>query len=254
VIAAVESDQLLARREATLRSAATVCLAGIALVQAIALPPVFSEGARFAALTTAAMALCVALGIALAAAPADAGPRLWRTVAAAAVLVLAGWAAPHAFAIPGLTGAEGDWTAMPGGLSAGFAAGCLALAVAAARPSKAALRSLFTAGIVLVALAPPTGALLVAVGPGPAGGEAVLDRAAHVHSHADPEAQVEYLTGPGGGRLVWRTAPAARQTSLGALTAAAAALLFACGAIDRLRRRSARAPATAAGALGSGAA
>src|SRR4051812_8345414 len=131
----VETDDGLSPREATLRSAATVCLAGIALVQAIALPPVFSAGAHFAVLTMAAMTLCVAMGIALAAAPADAGGKLWRMVAAAGVLVLAGWAAPHAFALPGLTGARGDWTTMPGAMSAALAGGCVALAVAAVRPT-----------------------------------------------------------------------------------------------------------------------
>jgi hypothetical protein len=191
-------------------------------VQAIALPPVFSNGLHFAALTSAAMALCVGLGIALAAAPADAAERLWRMVAAAGVLVLAGWAVPHAFAVPGLTSARGDWMAMPGGLSAALAAGCVALAVAAAGPTKASVRSMLTAGVVLVALAPMAGALLVALGPG-----------------------------PGGGRLVYRVQTPARQTPLGALAAATAALLFASGAIDRLRRRSAPA---APRALGSGAA
>jgi len=53
---------------------------------------------------------------------------------------------------------------------------------------------------------------------------------------------------------VWRVPPTARQTSLGAIAAAAAALLFACGAIDRLRRRSTPAAPGAARALGSGAA
>ena len=244
-------DDGLSPREATLRSGATVCLVGIALVQAIALPPVFSNGLHFAVLTSTAMALCVGLGIALAAAPADAAARLWRMVAAAGVLVLAGWAVPHAFAVPGLTGARGEWTAMPGGLSAALAAGCVALSVAAAGPTKAAVRSLLTAGVVLVALAPVAGALLVALGPAPAGGAAVLDRGAHVHAHVDPEANVSYVSGPGGGRLVYRVQTPARQTPLGALAAATAALLFACGAIDRLRRRSAPA---APRALGSGAA
>jgi hypothetical protein len=246
----MEIDDGLTAREATLRSAATVCLAGIALVQAIALPSVFSAGADLVVLTTAVMALGVALGIALAAAPADASPRLWRIVAAVGVLVLAGWAVPHAFAVPGLTGARGDWTAMPGGGSAVLAAGCVALAAAAARPTTASLRSLLTAGVVLVALAPAAAALLVAIGPGTAGGAAVLDRGAHVHARADPEANVEYVSAPGGRRLVWQVETPARQTALGALAAAAAALLFAGGAIDRLRRRGTGATPGVARAIG----
>jgi hypothetical protein len=247
----VEIDDGLSRREANLRSAAAVCLAGIALVQAIALPTAFSAGARFAVLSTAAIALCVGLGIALAAAPAAAGRRTWRMVAATGVLVLAGWAVPHAFTLQGLTSARGDWTTMPGGLSAVLAGGCVALALAAVRPTKAAARSMLTAGIVLVALAPVAGALLVSLGPGPPGGATVLDRGSHVHAHVDPEANVSYVAGPGGGRLVYRVQTPVRQTPLGALAAATAALLFACGAIDRLRRRSASA---APRALGSGAA
>ena len=74
----------------------------------------------------AAMALCVA--------SAGRSPRRRRAprgscgalVAVTAVLVLAGWAAPRAFAVPGLTPARGHWTAMPG-------AACAALAAVGAR-------------------------------------------------------------------------------------------------------------------------
>jgi hypothetical protein len=252
VTAAVETDATLSRREVTLRSGATACLAGIALVQVIALPPVFSQGAHFAVLAMAAIALCAGLGLALAAAPADAGPELWRRVAAAGVLVLAGWAAPHAFAVPGMIGAQGDWSAMPGGVSGVLAAGCLALAAAAVRPAKGSVRGLLTAGVVVVALAAPVGALLVALGPGTAGGETVLAVGAHAHLRADAQ-QPEYVTGPdgSGGRLVYRAKAPARQTALGALAAAVAALLFTFGAIDHLRRRSAPAAPVAACGLGS---
>ena len=251
--AAVETDGMLSRREATLRAAATICLAGVALVQVIALPPVFSHGTHFAVLAMAATALCAGLGLALAAAPADTGPRLWRRVAAADVLVLAGWAVPHAVAVPGMTGAQGDWTAIPGGVSAVLAAGCLALAVGAARPTKAAVRGLLTAGALVVALAAPAGALLVALGPGTAGGETVLAGGAHVHSRADAP-QPEFVARPdgSGARLVNRVNTPVRQTALGALGAAAAAFLFTFCAIDHLRRRSARgAPPVAARGLRS---
>jgi len=198
----------------------------------------------------AATALCAGLGLALAAAPADTGPRLWRRVAAADVLVLAGWAVPHAVAVPGMTGAQGDWTGLPGGVAAVLAAGCVALAAVAARPTNASVRSVLTTAVVFVALAPAAGALLVALGPGTAGGEAVLDRGAHVHALTDPEVNIEYVSGPGGGRLVRRLETPARQTALGALAAAAAALLLASGAIDHLRRRSAPGAHAAARSLG----
>ena len=109
-----ETASALSRREATLRSAATTCLAGIAVVQALGLPSLLVHGGRFAVLSLAAMALCLALSLALAAAPASASRQLWRAVAAAAALVLAGWGTPRAFAVPGLAGARGDWAAMPG--------------------------------------------------------------------------------------------------------------------------------------------
>ena len=84
----------------------------------------------------AAMALCLVLGWALAAAPASAAGQLWRCVAAACALVLAAWAALHAFAVPGLAGDRGHWTAMPGLACGVLAAAGLALAVAAARPTR----------------------------------------------------------------------------------------------------------------------
>src|SRR4051794_40291590 len=98
----METETALSRREATLRSAATTSLAGIALVQAIKLPSLFAQGGQLAVLSMAAMVACVALGLSLAAAPADAARQVWRVVAAIAALVLAGWAVPHAFRIPGI--------------------------------------------------------------------------------------------------------------------------------------------------------
>src|SRR3954451_17114675 len=98
----VENSAMLSRREATLRSAATTCLVGIALVQAIGLPFLFAQGRQLAVLSMAALALCLGLGMALAAAPAGGGRQLWRVVAAAAVVVLAGWAVPHVVAVPEL--------------------------------------------------------------------------------------------------------------------------------------------------------
>ena len=68
----VEMETTLTRREATLRSAATTSLAGIALVQAVGLPFLFAQGGQLAVLSMVAMTACVGLGLALAAAPADA--------------------------------------------------------------------------------------------------------------------------------------------------------------------------------------
>ncbi|MEA2153966.1 MAG: hypothetical protein QOE11_106, partial [Solirubrobacteraceae bacterium] len=59
-----ETATTLNRREAMLRSAATTCLAGIALVQAIRLPLVLAQGVRFEVLSIVAIALCVGLGLA----------------------------------------------------------------------------------------------------------------------------------------------------------------------------------------------
>src|SRR4051812_50047218 len=91
-------------------------------MQAIGLRSVFVEGGRFAVLSLAAMTLCVGLGLALAAAPPAAAGPVWRLVAAAAVVVLAGWALPRAFTVPGLEEARGEWTSAPGAVCGGVAA------------------------------------------------------------------------------------------------------------------------------------
>jgi hypothetical protein len=234
----------LSRREATLRSAATTCLAGIALVQAIELPPLFAQGRQFGVLSLAAMALCLGLGLALAAAPAGAGRQLWRVVAAAAVLVLAGWAAPRAVGVPGLAHHRGHWTAMPGAVSGALAAVCLLLAVAAVRPTRVAARGLATAVAVGVALAPGVGALLVAVGPGVSGGETSLAAGVHVHARGGLDESLirfEPIAGGHGGHYVYRAPAVPHQTALGIALLVAAALFFTYGAVGYLRRRSAAA-------------
>ena len=81
----METESILSRREALLRSAATVCLAGIALVQAIELPSLLALGGQFAVLSLAAMAVSVGLGLALAAAPARMARQVWGVVAATAM-------------------------------------------------------------------------------------------------------------------------------------------------------------------------
>ena len=235
-----ESATALSRREATLRSAATTCLAGIALVQALGLPALLGQGWRFAVLSVAAMALCIALSLALAAAPASASRPLWRAVAATAGLVLAGWAAPHALAVPGLAGARGDWAAMPGTAAGGLAAVCLLLAAAAVRSARATARGVAVAFAVLVALGPGVGALLVALGPGPAGGETAITADVHAHAHATgPAPDIRLRPGRNGDHYVTRVTTPRHPTALGVALVAAAALVLVYGAVGHLRQRSA---------------
>jgi len=238
----VETETALTRREATLRSAATTSLAGIALVQAIGLPFLFAQGGQLAVLSMAAMAACVAMGLVLAAAPADAGRQVWRLVAATAGLVLAGWAAPHVFAIPGAEGgATGHWAAMPGLGCAALAAVCLAAAVAAVRPGRPAARTVAATLAVVLALVPAAGVLVIGLGPGTAGGETVLASGGHLHSQGSPENSLVYQPLPdgSGGRYVYRTKAVPHQTPLSLGLILAASFVFAYGAVGYLRRRTA---------------
>ena len=236
----LDSASILSRREATLRSGATTCLAGIALVQAIELPSLFVQGRQLAVLCMAAMALCLVLGWALAAAPASAAGQLWRCVAAACALVLAAWAVLHAFAVPGLAGDRGDWTAMPGLACGVLAAAGLALAVAAARPTPVAWRGVAVALAVALALAPAVGVMLVALGPGTAGGETVLASGGHIHSHGSPESSIVFQPLPGGrgGHYVYRATPTPHRSGVELAVFVAAAFMFTYGAVMYLRGRS----------------
>jgi hypothetical protein len=256
--AAPEPVAALSRREATLRATATVCLVAIALVQAIELPSLFAQGGQFALLSMAAMAVCTALGVALTAAPAQAAGALWRLVAATAVVVLAGWALPRAFTVPGLepdgyggaavVGALHRWASAAGVACAVPAVVCLAVAGMAGVAGRAALpapRTLATVLAVLVVLGPGVWVALVALGPGAVGGEQSLAQG-HVHSHAGhsgsviPEA-IEYRRGSGraGGHYLVAVTPPARQAPLALGFIGIAALVFGAGAVDHLRRRSA---------------
>jgi hypothetical protein len=238
-----ETEAALSRREATLRSAATTCLAGIALVQAVELPSLLTQGRQLAVLSAAAMALCTGLGLALAAAGAGAARQVWRVVAAVAMVVLAGWATPRGVTVPGLEDARGDWAAIPGAACGALAAACLVLAAVAARPGRTAARGLATALAVLIALGPGVGALLVAIGPAPAGGALTLAAGgggAHVHATpAAVEAAIRYQPLPGGhgGRYVYRVPAPAHPTPLGLALVIAAALVFTYGAVGHLRGR-----------------
>jgi hypothetical protein len=251
----VETPTVLSRREATLRSAATTCLAGIALLQAIELPFLLAQGTQFAVMSLAAAAVCLGVGLALATAPAGAARQVWGVVAATAVLVLAGWAVPRVFAVPGLAHHQGHWALTPGAVSGALAVTCLVLAVVAAPPTRAAARGLATAVAVLVALAPGVAALLVALGPGLAGGETSLAAGVHVHSHAGLDEsliQFQPIAGGSGGHYVY-TAPAPpHQTALGIALVVTAAFVFTYGAVGYLRRRSAPGAPVARAGAGSG--
>jgi hypothetical protein len=232
---------MLSRREATLRSAATTCLAGIALVQAIELPSLFVQGGQFAVLSIVAMALCIVLGWALAAAPARAGRQLWGVVAMTGVVVLAGWAATRAFAIPGITHHQAHWGAGSGLIPAVLAAVCVALSIVAVPPTRAAVRGLLTAVAVTAAFAPGAGVMLFALGPGLSGGETVLAAGGHLHSHGSGEASIVYQQLPGGrgGHYVFQAVAPAHQTPFGIALMIATAVLFCYGAVGYLRRRTA---------------
>jgi hypothetical protein len=240
----VETETALTRREATLRSVATVCLAGIALLQAIELPSLFVQGKQLAVLSLAGMGLCIVLGWSLAAAPAGAARQVWRVVAGAGALVLAGWAVPHVFAIPGVASDQGHWATMPGLASGVLGAVCLTLAVVAVPPTRAQVRGLATGLAVLLAIAPVVGVLLVALGPGTVGGETVLASGGHVHSlhsHGSPENSIVFQPYPGGhgGHYVFKTTAVPHHTPFGIALIVAAAFVFAYGAVAYLRRRTA---------------
>ena len=231
----------LSRSEARLRSVATTCLVGIALVQAIGLPTLFVQGKQLAVLSIATMVACVGLSLALAAASAGAARQLWRAVAATSGIVLAGWAVPHLFAVPGIAGDRGDWTAVAGVASAVLALVCLVVAVMAVPPTQASLRGILTAVAVVAALAPGVGVLLVAIGPGTFGGETVLAAGAHIHSHGSPESAIVFQPLPGGkgGHYVYKAVAAPHQTAFQVALIFAAGFMFIYGAVGYLRRRSA---------------
>src|SRR5215213_7102386 len=205
----LEAEAPLGRREAMLRSAAVACLTGVAVVQALGLASLFVQSRLLGVLSLAAMTVCIALGWTLAAAPERASRALWRLVAVIAALVLAGWAAPRALAVPGLPGSFGRWTAMPGVVAAALAGVALALALVAACPTRAAARGLVTAAALLAAMAPGTGVLLVAAAPGPPGGEAALAAGSHAHATGSrmgmvrmPKLRLQPGSGRHGGRYV----------------------------------------------------
>jgi hypothetical protein len=258
----MDTTTVLSRREAMLRSVTTACLAGIALVQALGLPSLFVTGRQFGVLSMAAMTLCIALGWALAAAPADSSRRLWRLVAATAVLVLAGWAVPRLFAVPGLafqsdhqtTSLNGGSKLTPADASAALGAVCLVLSVVALRPTRAALRGLATAVAVLAAMSPAVAAVFVAVGPGTLGGETSLGTGAHHHGHASFENAIQFRAGSGlhGSHFVVAVTPQPHQSVFSVALMVSLALVFVYGAVAYLRRRSEPVAGMALGGLEGG--
>ena len=247
----MNTETALSRREATLRSAATMCLTGIALVQATEMPPLLAQGRQLAVLSLGAAGLCVGLGWKLASAPADAAVRVWRVVAATAALVLAGWTALHAFGIPGLAADRGDWGSVAGLACAVLAVACLAISIVATRPSRAAVRGIATALAVALALTPPAAVLLVALGPGAAGGEAVLASGGHIHSHGSPESAIIFQPLPGGkgGHYVYKAKAIPHQTTFTFGLIVSAAFVFTYGAVVYLRRRTAQAESLGLGVI-----
>jgi hypothetical protein len=247
----VQSEIALSRREATLRSAATISLIGIALVQVTEMPPLLAQGRQLAVLALLAAGLCVGLGWKLASAPAESGSRVWRVVAATGALVLAGWVALHAFGIPGLAADRGDWGSIAGLVSAALAVACLVLAVVAVRPSRAHVRALATALAVSLAIAPPAAVLLVALGPGASGGEAVLADGGHIHSHGSPENAIIFQPLPGGkgGHYVYKAKAIPHQTTFTLGLIVSAAFVFTYGAVVYLRRRTAPAESLGLGMI-----
>jgi hypothetical protein len=233
----------LGAREATLRSGGTACLAGIALLLAVELPPALARSTALGVLLLGAMATCVGAGLALVAAPASASPRAWGAAAAAAAAVLAGWALPRAVSLPEPAGARGGWVAMPGVACAGLAAACLVLAAAAVPPARRTARGLAAALAVLAAWAPGVVAFLVATGPGTPGGEAAIPASGHVHAPSvAPEPVIVVRPGPTGNHYVTPVSTTPRPPAPAVVLLAAGAAVFVAGAAASLRRRSTAAP------------
>src|SRR3954471_13916971 len=231
----------LSRRETTLRSAATTCLTGIALIEAIYVPALWARGEQqLAVVSMAAVALCVVVAWALAMARAGSPAGLWCAVGATGALALTGWAASHASASSRLAGALGGWAELPGGIAALLAALSLAVAVKAAAP-RAASHVLACAGVVvLLTLQPIAGAMRDSVGPGTTGGASVHASGGHVHSGASFDNSIVYqpIAGGKGGHYVVKAPPAApHRTPLGLAVLIGTAALFAGALVGSLRRR-----------------
>ena len=180
--------------------------------------------------------LSIAVTLALAATPAHASRQLWRVAAATDLLVLAGWAVPRAASLPDTSSSLGAWASMPGAACATLAAVGLVLAAVAMRPTA---RGLATAAALLLAIGPGAGALLVAVEPGPPGGEAAITADVHVHQHLTTgETDILFRPTKGNHYVTPITTPP-NAPAVGVALVVAFAFTFVAGAIAHLRRRGA---------------
>jgi hypothetical protein len=179
------------RGEAARRTAAIAGLCGLAVAQLAALPYALVQGPQVAAVCAAAIAGALGLAVALSRARHDAGRVAWRGVVALGALVVGGWLATRAIAVPGVPEDAGRWTSGPGLASAGAAVILLALGVAGAGVPRGrrALHSLAAATAVGLALAPAAAVAFVGLGPAPAHHHAVAATTAGAHAgHASAPA------------------------------------------------------------------
>ena len=236
----VESVTGLSRREANLRSAATTCLAGIALVQAIELPSLYAEGRQFAVLAVLAGLIAIGLAVAFAAASEGAGRHLWRVTGALSLLVVIGFLVPRVWSIPGAIHHQGHWVASPGAAAAVMGLAALVLSIVAIQPGRASVRGLLTGAAVLLAFTPGVGALLVALGPGLSGGLTSLAAGHHEH-HGLDETLIKFqpIAGGKGGHYVYKATVPPHQTAIGIALIVIAAIVFTYGILGFLRRRAA---------------
>ncbi len=241
---------MLTLRQATLRSAAVAALAGLALVQVVGLPYSLAQARHLGVLSGLVAALCVVLAGALAAARVPSGGAAWRAVGAFGALVLGGWVATRLVALPGSATGTGHWTTAPGLASAGLGAACAGLAVAGAgtRPTRAAAAAIAQGCAVVAALVPAVGMLVVAMGPGPSGGERAIAGVAGGHAHVHEAGTVGFRPGFGGhaGHYIYPNATAPHLPAWALALAVGAAALFVYVAAGALRRRAVPAPAVPA--------
>ncbi|MEA2419758.1 MAG: copper transport protein, partial [Thermoleophilaceae bacterium] len=240
--------EMLTQRQARLRSAAVAALAGLALVQVIELPYNLAQARHVAALSGLVAIGCMALAVTLAAARTPSGgAAVWRFVAAAGALLAGGWALTRAVPVPGLESGLGRWTTAPGLASAGLGLACVVLAVAGSRvrPSLAGAVCLLKASALALALVPAAGVLLVALGPGPSGGENTISGAPHGHGHVHASAAAAtFRPGFGGhaGHYIYPNATPPQLASWALALAVGAAALLTYLAAAALRRRSSPPP------------
>ena len=137
---------------------------------------------------------------------------------------------------------------MPAAAAALLAVVCLGIATVAMRPSPLGVAA---ALVVLLLAAPGAGALLVAAGPGPVGGESAITADVHVHAHLTAgESDITFRPGPRGNHYLTTITVPSRPPASGVALLVATAVVFVTGAVGHLHRRSAPAgPARGHGGL-----